>query len=340
MSDPRPPAVDHHTRSEEHLPSFDECVEYTRQRMAAYFAPVGSIERKQLLKETERVRVEKKNTHTHSGGYAERKHIPQYVAEHSPEWRLKALTINIDRINEDVVRVGNNWHVQADGISNYEQNVCALMGELFALIWGRMSTQLGQMDPHPNAATVRHALSAVPEQARRVFAEAIKHFPKAQESYTDSDFSTTVEAVYYAPWLKQAFVMHIGDSRTYKIHTDGTSKQLTEDHTFFSESGGRTYISSSMSPDAQHVRVDVLEVPLAVGESIASMSDGVFAVLDMFPHEDRNAQSRTAETIKNMMSSSDDTFGVASAIVHDAVLTQMAGNHFDDAACAITRRVQ
>ncbi|MCW1930586.1 MAG: protein phosphatase 2C domain-containing protein [Candidatus Kerfeldbacteria bacterium] len=252
--------------------SIDQLVDIMRARVDAYVAEGSNHQRESLDQETTQVSIESEDDYTATAVSSRKKHIPAVAHQ-----AMDMLTYK-PRLNEDVVRAGQRWYVVADGLTNYEGNVCALMGESFALAFEWMIHRMEQMEPKPNLQTVTTAFHAALDRARLILRRAMAHQAAKLNKYTDGDFSTTVEAVYYAPWLKKAVVLHIGDSRSYVTRVNGKSEQLTTDHTALTRNGERTYMSSVLNTDPRNSsRIDVVDLDMQPGDSITSLCDGAFA---------------------------------------------------------------
>ena len=162
-----------------------------------------------------------------------------------------------------------------------------------------------------------------------------------QRGQTESDkagMGTTLDVVLIAGG--EAFVAHVGDSRTYLVR-DGKSSQITTDHTVAEVlviEGKLTIEEAAVSPlrtilvnaigVSADVGVEMAHVTLRRGDKILLCSDGLH---DYFPIEDEIAQRMTTEkpgdALKEMVELAktrgghDNITGVA---VHVAELTDAA----------------
>ena len=88
-----------------------------------------------------------------------------------------------------------------------------------------------------------------------------------------------------------AAVAHVGDSRAYRLH-DGALELLTQDHTWVNEQVVAGYLSQAQARDHplknvvtralggdSDVSVDLIEVPLAPGDTLLLCSDGLTTML-------------------------------------------------------------
>ena len=70
-----------------------------------------------------------------------------------------------------------------------------------------------------------------------------------------------------------AYLFHVGDTRIYRVHSDGL-EQLTTDHRV-SISPGQDYLARALGVDA-HLEIDYRSEPLAPGDLFMLASDGVY----------------------------------------------------------------
>lgn len=312
-------------RSEE---SIDQFVEMMRARVDGYFAEPLSHEHQAIDKETAQVDIEAENASALTAVSSRKKYIspPTQTAQAMDAFKYKK------RVNEDVVRAGKGWYVVADGLTNYELNVCALMGESFALAFEWMVRRIELMNPKPNLSTVINSFRAVPERARTILEKATAHHPKRLIAYIHNDFSTTVEAVYYAEWLKEAVVVHIGDSRSYAVRAGSSSaEQLTEDHIREAADRSRVFMASCLSTDKESSpRIDVFGVAMNPGDKIVSLCDGAFAYQEILRKRGGEAPTVEHSLGGNDAESANDLLPYTRGLVSNGRFYQDAVGHWDD----------
>lgn len=189
------------------------------------------------------------------------------------------------RRNDDVARAGEGWYVICDGVTQRGRNISALMGEAIALATEEVAERLRAYDPPLNERTVKFMMRGIVERARRGLVLALRESEMFQEQMQGddpinprNDLATTVEAVIHLPQMEKAFVLHIGDSRTYAVPLVGPPRLITEPHVIHDAQKGREIISSVASPAiASAQRIDVHAVDLQFGDRLVSVSDGAFA---------------------------------------------------------------
>src|SRR5215212_8767998 len=127
-------------------------------------------------------------------------------------------------------------------------------------------------------------------------------FQRGQHEADKAGMGTTLDVVLIAG--PEAFVAHVGDSRTYLVR-DGRSSQITTDHTVAEAlviEGKLTIEEAQVSPlrtilvnaigVSADVGVEMAHVTLKKGDRLLLCSDGLH---DYFPVEDEIAQRMSAE---------------------------------------------
>lgn len=294
--------------------TYEQLVRWTYERLQLYLAKTSDEKRQALRASVEHIEHAYESTQIEGSIASLHKHIPK---EHAQDWIFEALRYR-DRMNEDVVAHGENWHVLADGITGYERNVCALTGELFVLIWQDAVRSIRSIKtPHPH--TIRTILANTVDRTRNVLQQAFEQLPKDQQGeYADGDFSTTIEALYYHPSTRTAYLMHIGDSRTYKVDAHGRLTQLTNDHVHETRDGAK-FLSSTLSPNHPSRTIDIIECQLNPNDALISCTDGTYYPLER------------CDQLHLLNASS------APKIIQKIPVLQEQTNYFDDASCAITK---
>lgn len=315
-------------------------LEQLRHRVEAYIADHHTLEWQALRDQTEQRQETVENEHVAVSAMTRKKHV-QMPADMLSQ--LEHHRMQYDRVNEDTIRLGRNWYVVADGISAYQRNVCGLMGEAVGLVMEQVALDLQSRTPLPDEQTVQQALRKVPDLAQKFLAKMLQ----ASEAYTkaegdrkllDTDFGTTVEIVLYAEWLERAFVVHVGDSRTYKIAADHTATQLTRDHVV--EDSGKKIrgMESFVSTDSSSQKyVDVFSEPLLPGERVASMTDGCFAGQERLRKHHRAIPDMQRE-LEDLSYRSPHVTDFSRAAVVNGEGYQEEERFWDDASCAAIER--
>jgi len=126
--------------------------------------------------------------------------------------------------------------------------------------------------------------------------------PRGQHEADKAGMGTTLDVVLVAG--PEAFVAHVGDSRTYLVR-DGRSSQITTDHTVAEVlviEGKLTIEEAQVSPlrtilvnaigVSADVGVEMAHVTLRRGDRLLLCSDGLH---DYFPIEEEIAQKLSAE---------------------------------------------
>jgi serine/threonine protein phosphatase PrpC len=169
-------------------------------------------------------------------------------------------------------------------------------------------------------------------------------FQRGQNEQDKAGMGTTLDVVLIAG--PEAFVAHVGDSRTYLIR-EGRSSQITTDHTVAEVlviEGKLTIEEAQVSPlrtilvnaigVSADVGVEMAHVTLKRGDRILLCSDGLH---DYFPVEEEIAQKLSAETpgsaladmveLAKTRGGHDNITGVAVQVLEivDAVPAQMEG---------------
>jgi serine/threonine protein phosphatase PrpC len=171
-------------------------------------------------------------------------------------------------------------------------------------------------------------------------------FQRGQHEADKAGMGTTLDVVLIAG--PEAFVAHVGDSRTYLVR-DGRSSQITTDHTVAEVlviEGKLTIEEAQVSPlrtilvnaigVSADVGVEMAHVTLKRGDRLLLCSDGLH---DYFPIEEEIAQKLSAEApgdaLKDMVELAktrgghDNITGVAVQVteVIEAVPAQLEGEH-------------
>ncbi len=173
--------------------------------------------------------------------------------------------------NEDSMGYRNNLFVVADGMGGHEA------GEIASAIAVEtiLATDL--------ALNIPEALGAAVLAAN----EAILHEAERQPSLQGMGTTVVVLA-----WVEdEIFFTHVGDSRIYQL-TDGTLKQLTEDHSLVVElvkNGGLTADEAKNHPQRNILtralgtkglsNIEVQTVSHAPGDKLLLCSDGLYSLL-------------------------------------------------------------
>ncbi len=249
-----------------------------------------------------------------------------------------------DRINEDVVHIGKGCHVVCDGTTNENRNVSGLMGEAVAMAAQDVADAILDTNPPPSDEVIQSRMRSIIPTARLGLLKALQGnelFRAIEGQYNRArDFATTVEVVIQVPWLHRAYVLHVGDSRTYHIpliDQSGQGAQLVHaPHSHFDSGRNRTVTSSVASLDlATASQVDITAVEFRLGDRLVSISDGGFAAYDAL--QPRNPQLFPYEaSLLNYSRSSDDCMGLARRVQTVGQQCQDNIGRWDDGAVAVT----
>lgn len=185
------------------------------------------------------------------------------------------------RINEDVVGVGDGWHVLCDSMGGRGRGVARVMGEAVRIATEETLMLLRQYDAVLSAEEMSAAMRNIPKYAWRV-KECLKGNKDvmailAHDHIVWSDFGTTMDAMYYSPRLNRALVAHVGDSRTYAVVPGHPPKvqQVTVDHR--KEGSHPPTMTRCVLLSRQSFGVDVEVMQAPPGTRFLTMSDGCFS---------------------------------------------------------------
>lgn len=324
--------------AEERRARIEERIGY---RARAYLAKDTSPEWKRLRCETDERRQTVRSEHTVVSIVSRKK---EGMAATTPGMQAESERLRYRRLNEDNTRAGKNWYVLADGVSAYQRNVCALMGESVGIVMEHTVEELESREPLPDAEAVAHALRGVLGTARDALSTVLQQPDNAtailRRNLVDTDFSTTVEIVYYAAWLQRAFVVHVGDSRTYKQAVDFGVRQLTRDHVAIEPRSKQPYIGSTLSTDAASQKdADVFSEPLGVGERMVSVTDGFFANQERAIRRGELVTD-TIDQIEDVALKNGREEPFAEALVAHGEEEQQRALFWDDTSAAVLGRVE
>lgn len=238
------------------------------------------------------------------------------------------------RNNEDVVGIHPNGYVVGDGISGAGSKNLAFVGTraidaVVGPIFGALTEQ------QASAKEIRQVLLRVPQWARIQLTKAIQKHPDprvGQLRYEKQGMSSTLEMVFYAPWLQKAFIAHVGDSRTYLVQ-GAMAKKMTEDH---KRSNLLNLLTHAISMRNERSKIDIHECDVEEGDVIESDTDGMFTEREMLAKEGRlpkNFAGFLRELADQGISDSEQ----AERLFGDAAEQQFRVGHFDDRATARLR---
>ena len=315
-------------------------VEQLQYRASAYFGLHASREWQALRHQTAEVMGNLESEQTQVSVMSQKKKIPESAGTAMSYERDR---LQHERVNDDTVRLGRNWYMLGDGVSNYQRNVCGVMGEAVGLIMEQTVADIESQNPPPNEHDVARALRMIPDMSRHLMRtvlqtnEAAKR-ADAERPILDTDVSTTVELVYYASWLQRAFILHIGDSRTYKVAADHSVQQLTRDHSGYNPQSRHTYIDSSLSTDATTQKtIDIFSEPLLPGERLVSVTDGVFANQERMRKRKPEMRDASGEVALRSMQHT-DTSDLVRGLVQSGEGYQQEEHFWDDTSAAALER--
>ncbi|MFH1426521.1 MAG: protein phosphatase 2C domain-containing protein [Candidatus Kerfeldbacteria bacterium] len=221
-----------------------------------------------------------------------------------------------DRLNEDALMICENGMVVCDGVSGrLAKNTSTLMSETTAIAGKAVFERLNAMDPKPNGSMIKNAIKMIPEIATLAIKTAIATEKKVSgemktQHIVYSDFCTTAEMVYIAPWLGKVFVGHIGDSRTYLISPGQEVEKIVKEHK--SPVKFLNFITSFISPDQKPAFFDIIKRDFPWGWTVMSMTDGEFDDYErMHSEDDFNAALRrnASESLRSQVKAVHETAG-------------------------------
>ena len=187
-------------------------------------------------------------------------------------------------------------------------------------------------------------LTTAVEKANEKVMRAVQNKPELKGMGT-----TVVAALFDAD---RATLVHVGDSRAY-LFRDGELRRLTDDHSWVQEQVNAGILSEDEAKShplknvvtralggAAHVSVDLIEVPVRLGDRFLLCSDGLTG---MVPDEDLFAHFRSdgliEKTVRQLIDTANDRGGVdnITAIVVE-VLGDAAGKDEGSAGTESIRR--
>jgi len=192
--------------------------------------------------------------------------------------------------NEDYIAVDKELGIVtlADGMGGYQAGEIAseiAVTQIMQEVKAKAHTlELGEVDGKSDY----HHASLLLQQAVLKANQAIYQSAQAQPEFYGMG-TTVVAALFYEAYLS---IGHVGDSRLYRLR-DGQLQQLTKDHSVLQElvdHGFYTPEQARHSPNKNlvtralgvnlDVKVDLMEVPVNVGDLFLLCSDGLNDMLD------------------------------------------------------------
>ncbi len=191
------------------------------------------------------------------------------------------------RVNEDIVAGGPDWMMVCDGVGHRGRNVVGMMGEACATAARVLFNHIRTTNGRKTKPQIENLLRHIPVLAGQAVEKSVRQHPSIANRLNDledsdsaldeNDFLTTMELVYAPQHATDVYILHAGDSRTYLLNSDGTSQQLTTNH-----SNERGSVMNYVWFEGCFEDPELITVRRRKGMRLISMTDGMFESLELF----------------------------------------------------------